>query len=489
MDDEIAVALLSPSAAGSPPLPLVCSDRPVFPCGRRAARAGGLPQRRPRLPRTAQAGTARSCAIQERRSRQRPVEGGRAARQGRPRHLVKDFPRSRPRPARRRRLGQQPGPSPGPRAHRRKPYPNACRGQRLLSAFRFRRHLLPPTHEQQRAVPARATRWLQPVVEWIERRHRRHRRRGALPHPAAAHAHLRRFSHPRGPELGGGPLRPRPPQLCGCPRPASGGRSGLPQHGADRHGQRGERVFQSPCDGHGSHRHRTHHQESAGRPGHRAGAPPGGSDRRTGRGARQGRTLPATRPTSPWCDRTRAELENALATLVGQPASTFRFAKHDLGRGTPPRGCPPACPRPLLERRPDVAEAERELASANEQHRRGRRRVLPTHHRHRRGGFRERHGARRDQSRQHDLVDRTERDACPSSRAGATRRTCAKQRAHATIRASRVIAARCSWLSRTWRTPWATCATSPSRPRRRAVPSRRPDAPCNSARTSTARGR
>jgi multidrug efflux system outer membrane protein len=63
--------------------------------------------------------------------------------------------------------------------------------------------------------------------------------------------------------------------------------------------------------------------------------------------------------------RTRAELENALATLVGQPASTFAFAKRDLGTEPPPR-IPPGLPSRLLERRPDVAEAERELAAANE---------------------------------------------------------------------------------------------------------------------------
>ncbi len=63
--------------------------------------------------------------------------------------------------------------------------------------------------------------------------------------------------------------------------------------------------------------------------------------------------------------RGRAELENALATLVGQPASTFRFAKEELGRNPPPR-VPPGLPSRLLERRPDVAEAERELAAANE---------------------------------------------------------------------------------------------------------------------------
>ena len=62
--------------------------------------------------------------------------------------------------------------------------------------------------------------------------------------------------------------------------------------------------------------------------------------------------------------RGRAELENALATLVGQPASTFRQRRHEL-HSTPPR-VPAGLPSELLERRPDVAEAERELAAANE---------------------------------------------------------------------------------------------------------------------------
>ena len=62
--------------------------------------------------------------------------------------------------------------------------------------------------------------------------------------------------------------------------------------------------------------------------------------------------------------RGRAEMENSLATLVGQPASTFRQRRHELHQ-TPPR-VPAGLPSELLERRPDVAEAERELAAANE---------------------------------------------------------------------------------------------------------------------------
>ena len=61
--------------------------------------------------------------------------------------------------------------------------------------------------------------------------------------------------------------------------------------------------------------------------------------------------------------RARAEMENALATLVGQPASGFHLRRHEL-HSTPPR-VPAGLPSELLERRPDVAEAERELAAGN----------------------------------------------------------------------------------------------------------------------------
>jgi multidrug efflux system outer membrane protein len=64
--------------------------------------------------------------------------------------------------------------------------------------------------------------------------------------------------------------------------------------------------------------------------------------------------------------RSRDEMENALATLVGQPASSFRLGRHDLGIGKAPPRIPAGLPSRLLERRPDVAEAERQLAAANE---------------------------------------------------------------------------------------------------------------------------
>ena len=65
----------------------------------------------------------------------------------------------------------------------------------------------------------------------------------------------------------------------------------------------------------------------------------------------------------------RAELENALAVLVGENPSTFHFAAASGEDGTmwnpPPLEIPAGLPSDLLERRPDVAESERQLAAAN----------------------------------------------------------------------------------------------------------------------------
>lgn len=62
-------------------------------------------------------------------------------------------------------------------------------------------------------------------------------------------------------------------------------------------------------------------------------------------------------------ERSRGEMENAIATVIGQPASELRIASHPIG-GRMPR-IPPGLPSELLERRPDIARAERELAAAN----------------------------------------------------------------------------------------------------------------------------
>ncbi len=49
--------------------------------------------------------------------------------------------------------------------------------------------------------------------------------------------------------------------------------------------------------------------------------------------------------------------------MIGKPASDFQLAKHPL-TGTPPP-IPVGLPSTLLERRPDIAQAERQVASAN----------------------------------------------------------------------------------------------------------------------------
>jgi NodT family efflux transporter outer membrane factor (OMF) lipoprotein len=61
----------------------------------------------------------------------------------------------------------------------------------------------------------------------------------------------------------------------------------------------------------------------------------------------------------------RAQYEHAVATLVGTPAPSFTLPPLPLS--TPPPNIPLGLPSELLERRPDVAEAERRVAAANSQ--------------------------------------------------------------------------------------------------------------------------
>ncbi|MFT4176548.1 MAG: efflux transporter outer membrane subunit [Luteolibacter sp.] len=60
----------------------------------------------------------------------------------------------------------------------------------------------------------------------------------------------------------------------------------------------------------------------------------------------------------------RATLEHALAVLVGQMPSSFSLSRGSLARSVP--RVPGSTPSQLLERRPDIASAERQVAAANE---------------------------------------------------------------------------------------------------------------------------
>jgi NodT family efflux transporter outer membrane factor (OMF) lipoprotein len=61
----------------------------------------------------------------------------------------------------------------------------------------------------------------------------------------------------------------------------------------------------------------------------------------------------------------RAQFEHAIAVLLGKPPATFNLPAAPLKTTPPP--IPVGVPSELLERRPDIASAERRLAEANDQ--------------------------------------------------------------------------------------------------------------------------
>jgi NodT family efflux transporter outer membrane factor (OMF) lipoprotein len=64
-------------------------------------------------------------------------------------------------------------------------------------------------------------------------------------------------------------------------------------------------------------------------------------------------------------DVQRAQLEHAIALLMGKPPSELTIPRQPLEAAVP--SAPPAVPSELLERRPDIAAAERRMAQANAQ--------------------------------------------------------------------------------------------------------------------------
>jgi len=73
--------------------------------------------------------------------------------------------------------------------------------------------------------------------------------------------------------------------------------------------------------------------------------------------------LATTQAEAVGLQKRRTELEHALAVLTGQSASTFALASAPLDL-TPPVVAP-GLPSSLLERRPDIAAAERQMVAAN----------------------------------------------------------------------------------------------------------------------------
>ncbi|WP_175697462.1 efflux transporter outer membrane subunit [Burkholderia ambifaria] len=75
--------------------------------------------------------------------------------------------------------------------------------------------------------------------------------------------------------------------------------------------------------------------------------------------------LEATRTQDTDIDASRAQLQHAIATLVGENASTFALPPRVQAFDVP--AVPAGVPSQLLERRPDIAAAERRVAAANAQ--------------------------------------------------------------------------------------------------------------------------
>ena len=78
--------------------------------------------------------------------------------------------------------------------------------------------------------------------------------------------------------------------------------------------------------------------------------------------ARVSTEVAATESEALALDRLRAELEHALAVLVGEPASSFQLAQGEWSTALP--AIPAGVPSTVLARRPDVSAAQRSMMAA-----------------------------------------------------------------------------------------------------------------------------
>jgi multidrug efflux system outer membrane protein len=81
--------------------------------------------------------------------------------------------------------------------------------------------------------------------------------------------------------------------------------------------------------------------------------------------ARASTELSTTRAEAIALERQRAQLEHALAVLLGKPAGAFTADSNPLLASTNLPGIPAGLPSSLLERRPDIAAAQRNMMAAN----------------------------------------------------------------------------------------------------------------------------
>jgi len=164
-------------------------------------------------------------------------------------------------------------------------------------------------------------------------------------------------------------------------------------------------------------------------------------------------------------DRRRAELEHALAVLVGEVASSFTVAPGAWSTALPT--IPPACRATVLVRRPDVSAAQNSLLAAQTRVGVAKAAWFPE-----RGADRHRRLRLDRPLRSLQVVFRAWASArsprCRSSTAAGATPASSRPAPSSTSRSS-ATASRCSSPSRTSKTSSRRCSCSRSRPRHRSA--------------------